>query len=708
MSREDPTSLGIVRDVTGQTVAVEINSDALSGLTFIHGQVYRIAQVGGFVRISMGYVDLYGVISQVGSSAMPKRDELVATSQQWMTVQLAGQARRDGRFERGIGQYPTVGVPVHTVTDQDLLRIYGHAADDQFVRIGHLSAAPAIPALLDINKLVTRHSAVVGSTGSGKSTTVASLVNALTTPDRYPSARILVIDIHGEYATALRDRANIFRVGANQRLHEQELHIPYWALTFDELVELAFGSVEEGGRGPLAERILSLKRQSLQRAPRPGLTEDLVTVDSPVPFSLHDLWFDLHTEMRANHYERADTPQSRHTWALELDAAQNPVQPGDPWRVIPPRFRPLKNEKGDPEKIRLSHSNLNLGNVVDRLASRLRDPRLDFLFRPGSWTVRMPTDPTADLDSLLELWIGSPYPVSIIDLSGVPHTIQSYVVGALLRVLFDSLFWARNFSEGGRFRPLLAVLEEAHTYLQAKADNPASNAVQKIAKEGRKYGLGLMVVSQRPSEVDPTILSQCGTLISLRLSNPSDRQHITSAAADNLEGLMSMLSTLRVGEAIVVGEAVNLPLRAQVTPPPANRRPDSADPTLVTKFYSDGTPEDNHGWNLSRPVQNYTEVVAAWRRQDPYRFTASAGIPEEARLREWEHVMNMVVVDSTSIDAIGYDQATSTLYVRLKRDNQTYQYFEVPAIVHTRFMESDSKGVYFNAEIRPKYRNQRM
>lgn len=707
MSRADPTSLGVVRDVTGQTVAVEINADALSGLTFIHGQVYRIAQVGGFVRISMGYVDLYGVISQVGSSAIPKRDEEVS-GQQWMTVQLAGQARRDGRFERGIGQYPTVGVPVHTVTDQDLLRIYGHAADDQFVRIGHLSAAPAIPALLDINKLVTRHSAVVGSTGSGKSTTVASLVNALTEPDRYPSARILVIDIHGEYATALRNRANIFRVGANQRLNEQELHIPYWALTFDELIELAFGSVEEGGRGHLAERILSLKQQSLKRTPRPGITEDLVTVDSPVPFSLHDLWFALHTEMRATHYERADTPQSNATWALEVDAAKNPIQGGDPWRVVPPRFRPLKNEKGNTEKIRLSQSNLSLGNVVDRLASRLRDPRLDFLFRPGSWAVRAPTDPAEDLDSLLESWVGSPNPISIIDLSGVPHTIQSYIVGALLRVLFDSLFWARNFSEGGRFRPLLAVLEEAHTYLQAKSDNPASRAVQKIAKEGRKYGLGLMVVSQRPSEVDPTILSQCGTLISLRLSNPTDRQHVTSAAADNLEGLLSMLSTLRVGEAIVVGEAVNLPLRAQVTPPPADRLPDSSDPTLVTKFYPDGTPEENHGWNLSRPVQNYAEVVSAWRRQNPYRPSTSTGTPTENRASEWEHVMNMVSVDSTSIEAVGFDTATSTLYVRFKKTGYTYQYFDVPGAEHTRFMDSDSKGTHFNSEIRPKYRNQRM
>ena len=584
------------------------------------------------MRIPLGFVSLYGIISQVGANAVPER--LVSEDShgnRWLTVQLIGEGQAGLRFDRGISQYPTVGDSVHLVTDADLQTIYGRPDDPRYVQIGQLAAAESIPALVDIGALVTRHSAIVGTTGSGKSTTVVSLLSALSDGKRYPSARILVIDIHGEYGNALRDRAAIFRTNAVTARGEKPLYIPYWAMTFEELLPFTFGSLEGSSRGTAIERIADLKRQSVQKVPRRGVALDRLTVDTAVPFSIHKLWFDLHTEMRATHVASAEKSQSRDTWALELDAKDNAIEPGDVMRCIAPRFRPPKDVKNDSEKIRLSASPLNLGREVDGLGSKLRDPRLAFLFNPGPYLPDPEGGVDEDLESLLASWLGEVNPVTILDLSGIPPSIQTDLVGALLRIIHDALFWARNLSEGGRERPLLIVLEEAHAYLGSGSEGTAAAAVRRIAKEGRKYGIGVMLVSQRPSEIDPTILSQCGTLIALRLTNATDRGHIRSAASDNLEGLFSMLPILRTGEAIIVGEAVNLPVRTLIERPSAGRRPDSEDPTVVVRGSEEEGYETPGGWNQKRDPSNYAEVVELWRRQDARSPRVHSGESEKTR-----------------------------------------------------------------------------
>ncbi|MDO9566186.1 MAG: ATP-binding protein [Candidatus Desulfaltia sp.] len=185
-------------------------------------------------------------------------------------------------------------------------------------------------------------------------------------------------------------------------------------------------------------------------------------------------------------------------------------------------------------------------------------------------------------------------------------------------MLYDALFWGRNIPEGGRERPLLVVLEEAHTYLGEKNYGTAASAVRRIAKEGRKYGVGIMVVSQRPSEIDSTILSQCGTIFAMRLANDKDRGHITSAASDNLKGLFEMLPILRTGEAILVGEAVSLPVRTLVDAPPKDRLPDSIDPQVAVRgsVEKDGF-DGPGGWNQKRDKPDYSVLVRLWRKQDP-------------------------------------------------------------------------------------------
>jgi uncharacterized protein len=614
----DPTLLGTVEDVSGATIRIKLAQATVSGLSFIEGQGYRVGQVGGFVRIPLGFVNLYGVVSQVGASAVPERlASIEQHGNRWMTVQLVGEGQPGVGFDRGISQFPTIGDPAHLVTEVDLRTIYGRPSDPRFVQVGRLASANTIPALVEIDKLVTRHSAVVGTTGSGKSTTVAGLLTALSDSALYPSARILVIDIHGEYGKALADRAATFRITPDAAKGERSLFIPYWAMTLDELLPITFGSIENGGdRGAVIDRITELKVESFKTSPRKGVTADSVTVDTPIPFSIHRLWFELHCEMRATHYEQQGQPQSRATWALETDAGGKVVQGGDVVKCIPPRFLPPKDEKSDPQKIRLSRSPLGIGRAVDALGSRLRDPRFDFLFRPGPYMPDEKGQTQEDLDTLLAAWLGDVKPISILDVSGIPPSIQAELVGSLLRLVYDALFWSRNIPEGGRERPLLIVLEEAHAYLGADQKQMAAGAVRRIAKEGRKYGIGIMLVSQRPAEIDSTILSQCGTLFALRLSNSVDRAQIRSAASDNLEGLFSMLPVLRTGEAIIVGEAVNLPVRTLIDRPSSKRRPDSADPKVVVPGTEDEGYESPGGWNQKRDPSDYAEAVELWRAQN--------------------------------------------------------------------------------------------
>jgi hypothetical protein len=384
-------------------------------------------------------------------------------------------------------------------------------------------------------------------------------------------------------------------------------------LTFDELLPLTLGTLDDASRAAVLEKIMALKRSALEKTARPGVSVDTLTVDSPVPFSLREMWYDLFVESHATYIEDQTKPQSEWQPAFQLVAGAQ----GDADAVRPPLFRPVKNIAGDPEKIRLSPSPLNIRRQLAGLGSRLRDPRYDFLFRAGAWAPDNEGLPQRDLDSLLQAWLGGVHPITILDLSGIPNIVLNDLLGALLRILYDSLFWARNLPEGGRERPLLLVLEEAHAYVRQDRRGPAADAVERIAKEGRKYGMGLMLVSQRPSEIEPTILSQCGTLFAMRMANAADRAHVSSAATENLEGLFDMLPVLRTGEVVIVGEAVNLPVRALVDPPARDKRPDSDDPRVVVAEVVGEGFEGPAGWNQKRDPSDYGEVLRLWRSQNP-------------------------------------------------------------------------------------------
>ncbi len=560
-------------------------------MVLIQGRAYRIGQVGTFVRIPQGYQDLFGIVTQVGANAVPESlRELEPHGTRWLTVQLVGESLGN-LFERGISQYPTINDEVHLVAEADLSRIYGSNNIGQ-VHVGRLSSSETIKVQLDVDKLVARHCAVLGSTGSGKSTTIASILRAIAAGSddagklNYPSARILLLDIHGEYARALSDVAAIFRI--NPYRGEKELFVPFWALGFEDLAQFLTGGIAEERAMHLRDKVIELKEKSLAKYPRTGAMASSLTVDSPIPFSLHQLWYDL---------------IDAEVMTLEGPGRDQPalVTVGNPTTLTPPKYKPWQRGAA----VVLNQNAPGIRRQLENMRSRLLDHRFDFLLHPGAWEPSVDGAVKQDLDELLESWLGHDKAITVLDLSGVPSEVLERLVGSLLKIVYESLFWSRDKSEGGKVRPLLVVMEEAHAYLVREGTSNASLLAKKIVKEGRKYGIGAMIVSQRPSEVDETILSQCGTFIALRLSNAGDRNQVMGTVPDSLSGLMEMLPLLRTGEAIITGEAARLPMRVRVVLPPEGQRPESEDPDV------------SGGWSIPRRPEDYLQVVTSWRAQSP-------------------------------------------------------------------------------------------
>ncbi len=619
--KNNSTLIGTVQDVNGTSVSVKLSRNQSTGLNFVDGQGYRIGQVGSFVRIPIGYVDLFGIVSQVGARSVPENlKDAEPEGYRWLTIQLIGEGYKKGKFQRGISQYPTVEDEVHLVSEIDLAKIYGEAGhQNHMVRIGHIAGSESIDALVDINKLVTRHSAIVGTTGSGKSTTVASLLNSLSDINKFPSARIIVFDIHGEYGKALKNRANIYKINPEyNNLNEKSLRIPFWALNADELLQVTFGNFGDNSKSKniVLEKILDHKIQALKKYPKSDLPLETLSVDSPVPFSLNQLWYELYCLEFGTYYSDNGKTPIEANWAYEKDGT-NDIK-GDPSKGIPPKFKKVKNVQGDPEKINYLPNLLNIKAQLENLGAKLRIPRFDFLLNPGEWTPELDGKVDKDLDDFVKDWIGTEKPITILDLSGIPSSVLNDIIGVCLRIIYDGLFWSRNLPEGGKERPLLVVMEEAHSYLNDNFEGLASSIVQRIVKEGRKYGIGSMIVSQRPSEINSTILSQCGTFFSLRLSNNTDRSHIKGAITENLDGLTDMLPILRTGEAIILGEAVKLPMRTLIEAPPKGSRPDSQDPVVCSELPPDISFNLTGGWDAPKQTnEKYDRFVETWRKQNP-------------------------------------------------------------------------------------------
>lgn len=595
------TLLGFVGAVTGSTISVRQSPGVASGIAIIGGKSYRTGQVGSFVRVPQGYQDLYGIVAEVGANATPEAlKEALDRGERWMTVQLVGEIIGSA-FERGISQFPSINDEVHLVTEEDLARIYG-TTDQGQVSIGRLANSESIPVRIDLDKLVTRHCAVLGSTGSGKSTTVSSLLRSIALGNKedssgsFPSARLLLIDIHGEYGQALESVAEVFRV--NPSSGEKELHIPYWALPPTDLLSFLMHGLQERSMGQILDKVFDYMSARVKTAAIDGVDLASMTVDTPIPYSLKKLWYEL------------IEPEVL-TWEDRERTKPALVTKGDAETLTVPKYKvpgagsalPLMNQQNV----------LGIRRQLDQMRSRLLDRQYDFLLHPGPWEPDLNGVVSSDISDLLEAWLGHEKPVTILDLSGVPSLVLERLIGAILKIVTDSLFWGREKSEGGISRPLLVVMEEAHRYLSGDGDGSAKLMVQRIVKEGRKFGVGAMIISQRPSEIDETILSQCGTFIALRLSNSSDRSKVQAALPENLAGIVDSLPVLRTGETIITGEAARLPIRCRINLPAKEHRPNSHDPEVSTE------------WKKPRVKEDYGRMVASWRSQNP-RWTKITGI----------------------------------------------------------------------------------
>ena len=348
-----------------------------------------------------------------------------------------------------------------------------------------------------------------------------------------------MLDVHGEYAAPLSDVAQVFSV--EPQSGEDCLFIPYWALDTGDLLDFLTGGLEGNPETAFSDKIFQLKVASHQAQQFPGVDPASITVDTPLPFSLKQLWYDLiDSEIRTYVGDDRDDYQSTR------------LSPGDPDTLTPPTYQRAGMGSSGPF---LNQQAFGIQRPLNLLRSRLLDRRYDFLLHPGPWEPALDGRPGKDLDEILRRWLGGDKPITILNLSGIPSVVLERLVGSILNIIYEALFWSRDKTEGGIERPLLIVMEEAHRYLSGKSGGTAPEIVQRIAKEGRKYGVGAMVVSQRPSEVNETVLSQCGTFFALRLSNRADRARVQGKLPDGLAGLLDVLPILRTGEAIVTGEA---------------------------------------------------------------------------------------------------------------------------------------------------------
>lgn len=579
MPERDPTAIGRVRHVLGAQVTVALDADLAGVAPIFRGRLQPVGQIGSIVRLPQGLVDLVGQVSLLGISELAGAQapaEVVQTGERWLQVQLLGEVDRGtGRFQRGVGSYPGLDDPVHFATADDLRAVFPPEGEDR-LRVGRLAAAEEVPVCLDAGRLVIRHAAVVGSTGAGKTSTVAGLLQRFARGG-WPAANIVVIDPHGEYPRALGADAAVSSVLADG---DARLRVPYWALGADDIMRVFAGST--GGpttRSRFEELVTQARREFVAAASWLNLDPAAVTADTPVPFALRPIWHRLDWENNETRMVAKDPDTS-----CEEDA-------GDPETVTPARFTAYGQGGAAPFKGPMHGTH---GSTPELLRLGLLDPRLAFFQEPQG-----DPDGSDPLVDVIASWLGGSRPVSVLDFAGVPAEASELAIGVVLNLLFQAAVRTPGVGAGiGRPRPVLVVLEEAHRYLGEAAVAMARGSANRIAREGRKYGIGLLLVTQRPSELPDTALAQCGSLIALRLSNSADQSKIRAALPDSVAGLAAVLPSLRTGEALISGEALVLPARTLVDLP--DPLPEAEDPSLAS-------------WRTVPSVPDLAPAVAAWR-----------------------------------------------------------------------------------------------
>ncbi len=434
------------------------------------------------------------------------------------------------QFRRGVTRYPVPGTRINPVDTEDLKQMFA-TADRAHVEIGTVYPTTDIRAALYVDALLGKHFALLGSTGTGKSTATALILHRIC--ELAPNGHIVMIDPHGEYADAFTETGAIFDVG--------NLAMPYWLMNFEEHCEVL---VTSGGDERQVDCDILAKCLLTARSRNRAAEGLRLTVDSPVPYLLTDL------------------------------------------TAI------LQNEMGKLDKAGTSAPYMRLKTKIDEIRA---DPRYTFMF-----SGMLVGDTMADFLAKIFRLPGNGKPISIIDVSGVPSDIVSVVVSMLSRMVFDYAIWAR----GEEQRPVLFVCEEAHRYVPS--DSIASGSavrtvLERIAKEGRKYGVSLGLITQRPSDLAEGVLSQCGTIIAMRLNNDRDQGFVKSAMPEGARAFLDSIPALRNREAIICGEGVAIPIRVCFDDLHPDKRPASHDPVFSELWRREGGETEM----LSRIIQRW-------------------------------------------------------------------------------------------------------
>ncbi len=534
-------TVGRIVGVSGSTITGILGGAAdLGGANLPDGATAAgdKARIGAVLKVDNEMSSVYGIVTDLRMTGDPGQADPVRT----IEIELMGEAggspdKPVGRpFQRGVSSHPGLGAVIRTTPPLELAQIYARPTESN-LPIGTIYQAPNLPAYVLTDDLLGKHFSVLGTTGSGKSCTVALILHRLLA--EYPCGHIILLDPHNEYTKAFGDLA--------APLNPDTLHLPYWMLNLEEICAVLIGKDHDDAHTQqiILKRIVLAAKHKF--ATDNSLDRDSLTIDTPLPYRLGDLIALLDEEAGRLDNPEASTPYLR---------------------------------------------------LKSRLDSLREDRRFAFMF--SGLLVR---DSLADIMARIMRTPVDGKPISIVDLSGVPSEVVDVVVSVMCRTIFDFAVW----SVREKALPVLLVCEEAHRYVPrdpALGFAPTKRALSQIAREGRKYGVSLCLVSQRPSDLSETILSQCNTFIALRMNNQQDQDFVGRAMPESGLGLLGALPSLGMREAIIVGEGVTVPMRVRLEELEEQQRPRGADASFST-----GWAKDDAGPEFIK------ETLDRWRRQ---------------------------------------------------------------------------------------------
>ncbi len=629
----DPLEIGRIIGVNGDEVEVQISRHDLR-LEY-HGTTYRVGRLGTYITIPLDRLLLVGYVTRIGTHGElepgpnpsdPKRIVMAA--------QLLGTIQGE-KFTRGVNEYPTLGDPVRLAVDEDFELIFGSfdavaqgrtGAHPKAFAMGRFAVDTDFEVKVLGKEFFSKHVAVMGNSGSGKSVTTAKILHEAL---RLPHTQIIMFDMHGEYQAAFADDDGKPLPNVTY-LSDKNLVLPYWMLRYDEFEDLFIDT-----NNPLnvnAQKIFL--RSAFETLKREAAAElDLqyeFTIDTPVYYSIDQL------QLYAQNMNEARFLLNTDTYAFAR-LPQRSLPRDEQEHLLMTRRMEFNQGNPEGEVPHATYHGMLLG-FVNQIETRLNDRRYDFLLKPFEQAQRNPelagrlrSDATPGHLSKCVSWVirqmlgrlDKRKNLTIVDLSGLPFDVVDITVAVLTRTLFDFNFW----SPPEQRRPFVLCFEEAHNYLPRRDNGRrmyARQAVEKVAKEGRKYGVSAMVVSQRPSEISETILSQCNSMVLMRMNNPDDQNYAARVVSDQFRSLISLLPSMKPGEGFIIGDAVMMPMRTLIDMPP--KLPRSGDVDFF-KMWS----TDSEGGDIDEIVHRWwkQERTLSWQDDDaPSTHAPSEAAPE--------------------------------------------------------------------------------